>query len=293
MKPTFLKANSIPILFLVMAPFLFSSASTANSASEVHENDATSEICRMTPVVEEQENHENYKVTIFSAGDGDCHFIEIEKDGVLLYHDEGIGAHFYFGSDLEKEANPFLRITGKYSLNLVFSKWTGGMHCCYSLHIFDLTDGFQKIADLDGGNFSPELRDLDFDGIPEIEIRDDFLAYRFSSFADSATGRVVMKYEGSDYRIADEYMREPAPDSDSLAVKIEPWRRSLGKRKDLDNLPQSFMQAVTDLVFSGNKQAAFELVDRVWPADFPGKVTFLASYDDALHESKYYRMFER
>jgi hypothetical protein len=49
---------------------------------------------------------------------------------------------------------------------------------------------------------------------------------------------------------------------------------------------------MTDLIFTGHEGKAFELVDRVWPADVAGKVDFLASYREALGESRYYGEFK-
>lgn len=267
-------------IFIAMMILL---STSAISDSEVNNYDATPEICHLNPVIEEQQIHGNYKTTISRADDGNCHFIDIEKDGLLLYHDEQVGAHFYFGSDLEQNTNP----------NLVFSKWTGGAHCCYSLHIFELGNELNEIANIDGGNFAPELIDLDQDGIPEIKVWDDFLAYRFSCFADSAIGHVILKYSGEGYKVASEYMQKPAPNLNSLTSKIDYWRNLLQKRKDLENLPRSFMQAVTNLAFTGNKQTAMELIERVWPPDFPGKEDFLKSYNNALYESKFYPEFEK
>ncbi len=300
MKVVFITAKTFLNPVFIIIPLLMLLTTTAISdfecytdvAPPAHENEY-SDLCRESPAIEEEKTHGNYKATISRAGDGDCHFIQIKKDGVLLYHNEEIGGHFYFGADLEQKTDPFLQITGASNLNFVFSKWTGGAHCCFSLYIFELSNEFKEIANIDGGNFLPSFEDINHDEIPEIKIWDDFLAYQFSCFADSAIGYVVLKYTGDGYKVAGEYMHRPAPDLNLLVSKIESWQKLLQKRKDLENMPRSFMQTITNLVFTGNKETALELVERTWPSDFPEKEEFLKLYDDALNESKFYQEFER
>jgi hypothetical protein len=75
-----------------------------------------------------------------------------------------------------------------------------------SLLVFNLGSKFEKVAEIYGGNFDPEIIDLDRDGIPEIRVTDDFLAYRFSSFAYSATADVILKYANGRCSVASELL---------------------------------------------------------------------------------------
>jgi len=294
-----MKNQTCFILVILIWMTVLTTTTISNSETGVDEVSFTHkpqypDVCRDNPIVIKERTYGDYQIKISSAGEQFCHLIDITKQGTPLYHDEEIGGHFYFGTDLENNGNPFAYLTNPGVVNLVFSKWTGGMHCCYSLHIFELDGKFKEIANIDGGNFSPSLEDVDYDGIPEIKVSDDFLAYLFSSFADSATGEVILKYSNIDsrYRVATDYMKKPAPDLDSMHKKIRSWQRMLLKRGDPEQPPPSLMQVITNLFYTGNKRLALELVDRSWPMEMGGKEDFLKSYEEALSESKFYREFE-
>ena len=182
-------------------------------------------LCQENPVTVAEKSHADYQIRISSAGEQSCQTLEILKGGKLLYHDEKIGGHFYFGDDIIEEHESLFDLAGNGNVNLVFSKWTGGAHCCYSLYIFELGQDLKSIAHIDGGNFLPYLEDLNKDGIPEIKVTDDFLAYQFSSFAYSATADVVLKYRDGAYSVAAEYMKKPAPDFRSLLRKMPSWQK--------------------------------------------------------------------
>ncbi len=200
---------------------------------------------------------------------------------------------FCFGDDIIEEHESLFDLAGKGNANLVLSKWTGGAHCCYSLFIFELGQDLKSIAHIEGGNFLPYLEDLNKDSIPEIKVTDDFLAYQFSSFAYSANADVVLEYREGAYGVAADYMKKPAPDFRSLNKKISSWQKAFRQTEAGDHPPRPFIQTITDLVYSGNKDMALDVIDRAWPTDIPGKADFVRGYEDALRESRFYGEFER
>jgi len=210
----------------------------------------------------------------------------------LLFHDEEIGGYYFLNDRFEKHGNSLFFLPGKNNPHFVFSKWTGGAHCCYSLHIFSLGKDFRKVASIDGGNSQPILKDLDGDRIPEIEVLDDFLAYQFSSFAMSAFGTVVLKYSYGKYQVSSELMKKPPPSPNHWKSKIESWKNDL-RRKDPDWPSPSLIQTMTDLIFTGNKKVAFDLIHSIWPPDVSGKNNFLTAYEEALKQSNFYPEFEK
>ncbi|MBI2606087.1 MAG: hypothetical protein HYW49_08410 [Deltaproteobacteria bacterium] len=218
----------------------------------------------------------NYRIRISYANERMCQHLDIFKQDKVAFHEEGIDNHY----DLESK-------WPGHGTQMAVSKWTGGAHCCMSLLIFELGDKFRKIADIYGGNFDPEIIDLDHDGIPEIQITDDFLAYRFSSFASSAKGSVILKYSNGEYFLAEEMMKHAPPSESSLKKRIPAWRKEFLEHGP-DWPPESFIQTLTDLVFTGNGDRASEFVDQVWPKDLAGKEEFVKSYKEALSESRYY-----
>jgi hypothetical protein len=82
-------------------------------------------------------------------------------------------------------------------------------------------------------------------------------------------------------------MRKPAR-LELFDPEIPKWRKLLREHSDPDWPPQPLIQAMTDLIFTGNESLAFQLVDEVWSQDISGKADFLKSYREALADSKYY-----
>ena len=272
------------IMFFIFAPIVF--PAFAGNAFTNGSNDQNLCSKDIEQIVERK--NRDYSIKIFYANDRTCQRIDIINQGQTVFHEEGSDYHYFLGTNG----------SGRYALGnligrgtqLVVKRWTGGAHCCTSLLIFDLGSDFRKLAEIDGGNFEPEIVDIDHDGIPEIRITDDFLAYRFSSFASSATGDVVLKYSNGHYTVAPEFMIRQPPSRKALDAKIPLWKNLL-RKKGPDWPPPQMIQTLTDLIYTGNRDLAFELLNRAWPADVIGRSEFLESYQAALNDSKYYLEF--
>lgn len=228
-----------------------------------------------------------YQVRISFAHDRTCQALEIRSRGHIIFRELGIDNHYYFGDEPSSTGRSHMRVLLGSGRQLAISKWTGGAHCCYSLLLFDLGSKFRKIAEIEGGNFSPELVDLNHDGIPEIQVTDDFLAYVFSSFAGSALGTVILKYSNGRYLLAEELMKRPPPPRRSWRKETLTWVKDF-REKGPNWPPEAFVQALTDLVFTGNSGQARNFVDQAWPKEVSGKEAFINSYKSALASSRYF-----
>ncbi len=187
-----------------------------------------------------------YRVRISYANERMCQRFDILKRNQVVFRDLGIDNHYFLGAkSMDYDKHFMMKLTG-HGKQLVVSKWTGGVHCCTSLLIFDLGNEFKEISEIYGGNFDPEIIDFNHDGIPEILITDDFLSYRFSSFANSAKGAVILKFFNGKYVPAEEMMKHPPPSEESWEKKIPAWRKALVK-KGPEWPPESFIQTLTDL----------------------------------------------
>lgn len=277
--------KKVALLAIIFRVFTLSFPQSA-LASEADESDLCSK--DIERIVEKKAG--DYRIRISHDGARICQRLEIFRQGQIVYREEGIDSHYSLGSDWDGHHKHFLMSLTGHGAQLVVSKWTGGAHCCNSLLIFDVRGEFRKIDEIYGGNYDLEIVDLDHDGIPEIRLLDDFLAYLFSSFAYSAKADVVLRYVNNHYLVAPELMKKPAR-LKALNAKIPRWRKLLRKHSDPEWPPSPFIQAMTDLIFTGNEILAFKLVDQVWPPDVPGKADFLKSYRTALVDSKYYSKF--
>ena len=247
----------------------------------------SSEICSKAAERMVAKKAGDYRVRIAYSDDRMCQHLEILKQDQVVYKEEGFDNHYTLGNDWDDHHDPFLMHLTGHGAQLIVEKWTGGAHCCNSLLIFDVQGEFRKIDEIYGGNYDFEIVDLNHDGIPEIRLTDDFLAYLFSSFAYSAQATVILKYVNGHYLVAPELMKRPAR-LKWLDTKIPKWRKLLREHHDPDWPPPPLIQAMTNLIYSGNEKLAFQLVDEVWPQDISGKDDFLKSYREALADSRYY-----
>lgn len=232
----------------------------------------------------------SYKVIISYAADRMCQRLEIFQRGLLVFREVGIDNHYSFGSD-DRGHFTLSRLTGS-GLQLAIRRWTGGAHCCTSLLIFDLNKNFKKVAEIDGGNFEPEIVKLNGEVTPEIHVTDDFLAYRFSNFASSAVATVVLKYQNGRFAVVPELMKTPTPPKPLQTKKVTAWRKLLLQDETPDWPPPGVIQDLTELVFTGHRTLALKLLNQAWPEKKSGKSEFLKSYEEALQESDYYTEFE-
>jgi hypothetical protein len=68
---------------------------------------------------------------------------------------------------------PGTDINGNGIPDLIVTEWTGGAHCCYTAHVFELGEAFRKIGEIPGRDGGLLFRDLDRDGIYEAVVQDE------------------------------------------------------------------------------------------------------------------------
>lgn len=243
-------------------------------------------------VVVQEKSRGPYTVKISRDPEFFCEILEIQKNGLPLFRDFVFGGHF--GAEQGFDDDQFFRsLNGPNSENIVVSNWTGGMHCCYSLRIFDITDEFHEIFFSEFGNSQPQFADFNRDGIYEIEASDDFLAEQFSCYAESAMPTFVLKYDGETYVPAIEYMRR-SPKSLSIPdAKIQEWRKHIAEDADTSQMPYDFMQMITDQFYTNSTDKAYELIDLVWPVTGPSKEDFIRAYEESFADSRFYSQIQK
>ena len=87
-------------------------------------------------------------------------------------------------------------VTGDRRAELVFSRHSGGAHCCYSTSIYSIErDEPKALLSLDTDDCSSELVDLDKNGVAELQTCDAIFGYEFCSFAFTPFPPVVFAYD--------------------------------------------------------------------------------------------------
>ena len=224
--------------------------------------------------------------------------LRISKRGKLVYSlssaDFKIGGNFYH----EKGIPIGTDITGEGVPNAVVGEWSGGAHCCFTLHVFELGDTFREIAaikadDSDGANFV----DLDHDGRYEFEGNDWAFAYWSASFMASPAPRIVLKYRGGRFRLAADLMSKPVPSPEEFArtvrqVKTDGDWGGRGPDWLCDQecgIPVSLWKSMLDYMYTGHADLAWSLLNESWPAKREGEKAFADGFCQQLKHSHYWR----
>ena len=111
----------------------------------------------------------------------------ISKDGDILVElqDCWIAIGSETGQDLTNDGDP----------DAVLSMFSGGAHCCFSTHAYNLGSAITPVFISDWTNCPGGFEDLNHDGVAEFITCDDTFAYAFCCYADSPMPGVVLSYD--------------------------------------------------------------------------------------------------
>ena len=184
-------------------------------------------------------------------------------------------------------------VTGQGVPDMVVWEWSGGAHCCYYLHIFELGKQFKKLDTIDmGDGENPECASLG--GRPGVRfaIFDCSFHYWPYSFVESPFPKIFLAYRNGKYRLAGEFMGTPAPDMKSLKLQAG---RSLGSDAWSDSKtrkahpPLQLYGYMLDLIYGGHANLAWKYFDMAWKAGIPGKQEFLKEFEAKMVRSPYWK----
>ena len=270
-------------------------AGRAQTASELPDDDVFGTPCPQNRQATAEVKVAGYMVRTYRWPD-EAGCVQIFKGQELVYSETSM--LFRVGADIEQtghksEIAPGADITGLGLPNLIVSEWTGGAHCCYLFHVFELGDRFREVAKLNGQHAGgSDFADVDHDGRYEFLTYDSTFAYWKASFAESPAPQVVLKFREGAYHVAPELMKRPAPAMDQLATAIEHVRenpRWIGS-KDLPEgaVPPDLWRNMLELMYTGHAGLAWRFLHETWPADRPGKDVFVKEFCARLAESPYW-----
>jgi hypothetical protein len=162
---------------------------------------------------------------------------------------------------------------------LIVTGWSGGAHCCYTLHVLSLVPPLQHQAIPVDDNDQVGFIDQD-NAPPLLQFGDFTFAYWHAAFVDSPAPRLILRYDPGSRRYRADFaaMHKDPPDTAAL--------------KALVAKPQAPLWGpMLDLIYSGNAPAARQLLDLAWPEGRPGKERFLACFTSQLRSGKLWQMF--
>lgn len=214
---------------------------------------------------------------------------EILKCGKLVYFDSG--TYFRIGKPYrQKQSNGDIAmgsdITADGTPNLVIWEWTGGAHCCYLYHLFDIGEGFRHIQILNAGHDEGSFVNIDNEPDLEFVMQDWTYAYWLTSFLASPAPTVILKYQKGRYKEALDLMKQKPPDPDRLKIEAQGFKIMKGWAEA--DPPVQLWSRMLDLVYSGNMKTAWVLLDFAWPDKIPGKKQFVADFKRKIRQSPFW-----
>lgn len=223
--------------------------------------------------------------------------LEIFKQGKLVYslenQDFKIGGNFSSSNSLPLGTD----VTGLGQPDAIVTEFSGGMHCCFTLHVFELGDQFREAGRIESGHSdTADFADLKHDRHYEFVGWDWAFAYWKTSFAESPAPRVVLTYQDGAFLPDLALMRTPAPSPakfEALVLKIrsdDGWSRKPDHVNcdDACDVPVALWKNMLDLLYGGHTDLAWQLLHDSWPARHTDKSKFISEFCVALTHSQYW-----
>ena len=218
--------------------------------------------------------------------------LEILKAGKRVYMRTGYS--FAAGYPLEQDQSPDsvkmtpgMDLTGEGEPDLLISEWSGGAHCCYTFHVFQLGDKFKKIQSLPVFD-ADESSFVRRPGVKSLVLNTaDYSAFAYfpSGFAGSPAGRVLLTFQQGRFRLDPALMKANAPakgETDKCAAlfkKSRDWKHGQ---------PLGMWYYATDLIYTGHQDAALSFLAASWGGSAADKDKYLKEYTTRLSKSVYY-----
>ncbi len=180
---------------------------------------------------------------------------------------------------------PGTDVTGDGRPNLVLLSFSGGAHCCFTLEVYALEPSFQLIASIDGENSPPLLKQRDGEAAYVVELVDWTFAYWHAPFIESPAPLVYLRWNGEAYEPAPDLMRGPSLSENDLERKIDALAKDMAEAgKPVPALWREMLM----MVYGGQADAAFRLLDASWPEDLEGRAAYLTQFGAQLGLSPYF-----
>lgn len=177
-------------------------------------------------------------------------------------------------------------LTGDGVPEAVVLEWSGGAHCCFTLHICQFTPRFHvQQIELKHGSEGVFVQ-ADDDPALEIRMHDWTFAYWNCGFADSPAPEIVLKHDGWTWKPCAALMRTVStevPPGDALADNWRRWDKFVARVE-----PTRVMapwRPLLELIYAGRAEQAWDLLDAAWPGSAEGKRDFRRKFIEQLRRS--------
>lgn len=171
-------------------------------------------------------------------------------------------------------------VTGGGTPLLVATGWSGGAHCCFTLHIIDMGAQPRLVQSIDAGHSDLDLFvQLDDDPALEIALPDWSFAYWPGSFGGSPVPRVILHWDGQKYVPSAKLMR-----AGTMLYQMQDRRQPQSE----DDTIQAIFQDTLDMIYAGRMKAARTLLKQLLPPTPENKRLEQAFFDCKLPSSPWW-----
>lgn len=190
---------------------------------------------------------------------------------------------------------PGTDITGRGHPEVIVSEWTGGAHCCLYDYVYQVTPRFRLVATLAGADDDEShFGQLDSTGRWYFFTADWTFAYWYGSFAGSPVKEVVLQFiddpSGGHYHLALDKVRRPAPSAEEWEKIQQAVRDDIAKIQQgyVSDIRSSLWQSVLYLIYTGQSDLAWKLIDEAGPVAPSGNNPTLSDFCGTLKTSPYW-----
>lgn len=241
---------------------------------------------------------QDYEIHLYD--DSQCEAIpETPKAGFEIWKAgrrvaSGTGYSYSIGYPLQEDQSPDSvklkpgdDLTGEGIPDLLISEWSGGAHCCYTFHLFQLGTEFRKIQSLPllDADESAFVRRPGMKGLVLASSDYSAFAYFPKDFADSPAGRVFLSYQQGRFRLDATLMRATAPKPGEISRCAALFKKS---RDWKSAQPMGMWYYATDLIYTGHEADALSFLKASWGGRTADRDKYLQEYQRRLRKSVYY-----
>lgn len=218
-----------------------------------------------------------------------------------------------FGVNLWKENKPVpgrlapgTDVTGDGVPDLIVGYQPEG-HYGYKATIYSLGSKFKKVMTVEGEDNPVYFKDVDGDGLFEVLAADSTFNDFYCGYANAAKPRVIQRIKNNKLFLATDLMKGLKVSPNYLKKKVAEGKKIYAEGSKDGNTSADFIPFLTvemlNLVYTGNADSAWKLLDQVWPLraeqkmKMPGtldptertKAQYLQEFKERLSKSPYWQ----
>jgi hypothetical protein len=212
-----------------------------------------------------------------AGGDGlGQDLLTIRRSGILIHAEIAPHIDFITSDQGAADTPKLVPITSAAARDLVIETFSGGAHCCFSIEVATLGDPFHISEPLDVRDAGAATFALPGNSLLGLRSADEAYAYRWTSFAASPAPELLLRYDtGKGFSLAADLMKKPPPSAEKLQQMMAAMRADAGWKDSAGSPPTAYLQAVLDLIYSGNLKTAQRYAAKAWPETVTGRQDFI------------------